>query len=76
MAAATSWTPERRQRQAEAIRSWRPWARSTGPTSAAGKARSSRNAYKGGVLQQLRALNIELNRELAAMREFNKMALP
>lgn len=40
---ATSWTPERRARQAEAIRAWRPWERSTGPTSPEGKAISSRN---------------------------------
>ena len=40
-----------------------------------GKARSSRNAYKGSVRQQLRALNIELCAELKAMREFNKLAL-
>ena len=73
---ATPWTPERRQRQAEAIRRWRPWERSTGPRSAEGKQRSSRNAYKGGVLQQLRALNIEMRHALAEMREFNRMARP
>lgn len=73
---ATPWTLERRQRQAELIRQWQPWKQSTGPQSAEGKARSSRNAYKGGVSQQLRALNIELRRELAAMREFNRMARP
>ena len=73
---ATTWTPERRQRQAEAIRTWRPWERSTGPRSAEGKQRSSRNAYKGGVLQQLRALNIEMRHALAEMREFNRMARP
>ena len=73
---ATPWTLERRQRQAELIRQWQPWKQSTGPQSAEGKARSSRNAYKGGVSQQLRALNIELRRELAAMREFTRMARP
>ena len=73
---ATPWTPERRQRQAEAIRRWRPWERSTGPRSAEGKQRSSRNAYKGGVLQQLRTLSRELNSALADMREFNRMARP
>ena len=70
------WTLERRERQAELIRQWQPWKQSTGPQSVEGKARSSRNAYKGGVSQQLRALNIELRRELAAMRDFNKMARP
>ena len=42
------WTPERRARQAEAIRRWRPWEYSTGPRTAAGKARSAGNAYTGG----------------------------
>ena len=42
------WTPERRARQAAAIRRWRPWEDSTGPRTAAGKARSARNAYTGG----------------------------
>ena len=73
---ATPWTPERRQRQAEAIRTWRPWERSTGPRSAEGKQRSSRNAYKGGVLQQRRALNSEMRHALAEMREFNRTARP
>src|SRR5437868_5684912 len=51
----TGWTPERRVRQSEAIRSWRPWLRSTGPQTPRGKARSSRNAFKGGKRAKLRA---------------------
>ena len=43
---ANGWTQERRTRQAEQILTWRPWERSTGPRTAAGKARSSRNADK------------------------------
>ena len=39
------WTPERRARQAQAIRRWRPWEHSTGPRTAEGRARSARNAY-------------------------------
>ena len=42
------WTPERRARQTQAIRRWRPWEHSTGPRTAEGKARSARNAFKGG----------------------------
>jgi hypothetical protein len=38
------WTPERRAKQSEAIRKWKPWARSTGPKTAPGKARSAANA--------------------------------
>ena len=42
------WTPERRKRQAELIRGWQPWTRSTGARTSAGKARSSLNAVKHG----------------------------
>src|SRR5262245_17748823 len=50
------WTAERRARQAQLIRSWRPWERSTGPRTAAGRARVSRNAYKGATRATLKAL--------------------
>ncbi len=43
-----TWTPEQRQRQAEKIQQWRPWLKSTGPRTAKGKAKVSRNAYTGG----------------------------
>ena len=45
---ANGWTLERRSRQAQAIRRWRPWERSTGPKTTEGKRRSSRNAFNGG----------------------------
>lgn len=44
---AQVWTPERRARAAERARTHKPWLRSTGPRSEEGKARSSRNAFKG-----------------------------
>lgn len=66
---STGWTAERRQRQAELIRTWRPWERSTGPRSEAGKAVASRNAWKGGQRPQLRALAREVNAEMEAMRQ-------
>jgi hypothetical protein len=50
------WTPERRARQAELIRSWRPWERSTGPRTAEGKARASLNSYRGAKRAETRAL--------------------
>ncbi|GAO39224.1 hypothetical protein SCH01S_28_00830 [Sphingomonas changbaiensis NBRC 104936] len=48
MGTSAAWTPERRAKQSEVIRRVKPWTKSTGPTSEAGKARSSQNAYKGG----------------------------
>ncbi len=44
----TGWSPERRATQAEAIRRWKPWERSTGPRTAPGKETASRNAVKSG----------------------------
>lgn len=41
------WTPERRGRQAQLIRQWRLWEKSTGPKSQEGKAKVARNSYKG-----------------------------
>ena len=52
----SAWTPERRKRQSELIRRWRPWERSTGPRTNEGKALAARNAYKGGTRLLLRKL--------------------
>lgn len=62
--AARNWTPEQRQQQAERIKTWQPWAQSTGPRTPEGKARASGNAWKGGHREMLR----ELARVLAAQR--------
>ena len=56
MRKASGWTEERRERQAKAIQTWKPWQRSTGPRSAAGKAVAARNAYKGADTAILRDL--------------------
>jgi hypothetical protein len=40
------WPPSRRRAQAETIRRTRPWTRSTGPRTAAGKATCARNGYR------------------------------
>jgi hypothetical protein len=53
---ANGWTPDRKARQAELIRNWRPWERSTGPKTAAGKLAVSMNGYRGGVREQARTL--------------------
>jgi hypothetical protein len=66
---ATGWSQRRRARQAEAIRRWRPWERSTGPRTVEGKARSSRNADKGGQRQLFRQMAKVLNMELRAVRQ-------
>ena len=67
---ADPWTPERRARQAELIRTWQPWTRSTGPRTPEGKAKASRNAWKGGYWQQLKELRRLLNDEIREAREF------
>ena len=64
----SSWTPERRARQAALIRTWKPWERATGPTSAAGKARASKNAWKGGTWKMLRELARLVNAEIREAR--------
>jgi hypothetical protein len=45
---ANGWTPERRASQAALIHRWRPWERSTGPRTEAGKRRTSMNAELHG----------------------------
>lgn len=37
------WSDEARKRQSELIRSWKPWQKSTGPTTEQGKLIASRN---------------------------------
>jgi hypothetical protein len=54
------WSNERRAKQAAAIRRWKPWLKSTGPISAAGKARVSTNAYKGAKRPRLRLIKAKL----------------
>ena len=61
---SNGWSLERRQRQAEAIRQWKPWERSTGPKTEAGKAKTCRNAWKGGHRPMLREMSKMLNQEL------------
>ena len=61
------WTPEQKARQAEAIRRWKPWERSTGPKTAAGKARCKINAYKNGMHS---AAMVEIKRVLRLQAKY------
>ena len=54
---ANGWTPQRRARQAELIRQWRPWEKSTEPKTEDGKAAVAQNAHKCGSWQMLRELS-------------------
>lgn len=65
---ASSWTPERRAKQARLIQQWKPWTKSTGPTSAKGKAISARNAWKGGTRPALRQLNAQYRQAFQRMQ--------
>lgn len=60
-----AWTPERRKRQAEAIRQWKPWEKSTGPKTPEGMAHAARNSFKHG-------WRSKSNQEM--MREIRKFA--
>ena len=66
---ANGWTPERRKRQSEAIRRWKPWQQSTGPKSPEGRAAVSRNAWRGGHWAQLRELSKMVYAEVLSSRE-------
>ena len=72
---AKGWTFERRKKQSEAIRNWKPWSKSTGPKSAEGKAVVSRNAEAGGewlVLRQaIKQMNKALRDQRDALQEFS-----
>ena len=63
------WSLERRARQAEVIKQWKPWKQSTGPKSVKGKARVAGNAWTGGHRAQLRELTKMVNDELKAARD-------
>jgi len=73
---ANGWTPERRARQAEMIRTWKPWQQATGPRTPDGKAKASRNAYKGGHWLMLRELSRLVNAEIKAGRALVERVRP
>lgn len=63
MGTSSAWTPERRERQGQAVRCWRPWESSTGPRTKEGKARSAQNAKRPDDL-----LEVETYLHLLALR--------
>jgi hypothetical protein len=58
---------ERRQRQAELIRRWKPWERSTGPKTEEGKKASAQRGFKGGLRQQARLAAAALKAQREAL---------
>lgn len=68
MSISNGWTPEHRARQAEMIRQWRPWEKSTGPVTEAGKAKSAANAKSSGV----RAARRDVQEVMALIREYQR----
>lgn len=67
--AARQWTIEQRKQQSLNIRQWQPWQHSTGAKTLEGKAIASHNAFKGGVRQQLKAINQLLRDQGAEMKQ-------
>ena len=66
---ANGWSLERRKRQAELIQRWRPWEKSTGPKTEAGKQRVSQNALKSG--EYCAEISL-MRRELAEQARFER----
>ena len=73
---ATTWTPERRARQAALIRTWKPWAQASGPRTPEGKAKASRNAWSGGNWLKMRELSRLVNAEIRGARELVEAVTP
>lgn len=63
--AARKWTTEQKARQAALIRTWAPWATSTGPKTPKGKATSSKNAVNYSCRELLREMT-RTNRALVS----------
>ena len=65
---ANGWSRERKAKQRKAIYAWRPWEKSTGPKSPAGKDVVARNAWKHG--QRSQAFIQDARKWRALIRDF------
>ena len=63
------WTAAQRARYAALIRTRRPWEQSTGPRTPDGKARSARNADRGGQWRRERVMMRALRAGLEAQQD-------
>lgn len=77
---ANGWTPERRAKQAEMIRTWKPWQQSTGPKSPEGKAKAAQNGDPGAMWaaarDEVRELRKAANAMLKEHRELLRLLMP
>jgi hypothetical protein len=65
-------TPEHRARQAERIKQWKPWEKSTGPRTEEGKARAAMRGYKGALRPKMRQECKRLTAEAMAQLAMRK----
>jgi hypothetical protein len=65
------WTQDEKDGQAEKIRLWRPWVKSTGPQTEAGKMRSSQNARRHGAYSH--AVKEEVKQLNALLRDYEEV---
>ena len=53
------------------IQTWQPWVNSTGPRTAKGKAKASKNAAKGGIRPLLRLIDGLLRKQQQSLDELS-----
>lgn len=71
-ASRRGWSAARRAHHAAAIQRWKPWAKSTGPRTKAGKVKSAQNAWKhGGCAAPMRNVDAALARHARFLRTLN-----
>lgn len=65
------WTTEEREKQSQLIQNWKPWQRSTGARTQAGKVISSKNAYKGGSRSLMKVIASVLKDYKQMLKQFD-----